>query len=125
MTPKKFLMWAGYLLLVLGILGFILPGGTLIPDWLVFDMAENWAHLLLGVVALAVVYGVKDHATHKWLAALYGVVALVIGIWGFLVIGNPMPNFYGISNLENPLDNLVHLVVGVWGLWAAFGGKEM
>lgn len=121
MTPKNFLVWGGWVLLVLGIVGFVAPniGG----GFLYFDAAENWAHTLLGVVALAVGYGVKDHNTLKWLAALYGIVALVVGLWGFLVAGNPAPNFYMVTNLENPLDNIVHLVVGIWGLWATFGKK--
>lgn len=126
MNPKNFLMWAGWILLVLGVVGFLLPNGTLIPDYLWFDTVENWAHALLGVVALALVYGVKDHATHKWFAIIFGAVALIVGLWGFVLEPGTMEslNFLGVANLENPLDNIVHLVVGVWGLWAALGKKQ-
>jgi hypothetical protein len=118
MDSKQFLTWIGWILLALGVLGFIWPnvGGA----YLYFDSVENWAHTLLGVVALVIAYGVKDMQTLKWVATVYGTVALVIGVWGFLVAGNSEPNFYGVANLENPLDNLVHLIIGVWGLWAAW-----
>jgi hypothetical protein len=45
------------------------------------------------------------------------------GVWGFVVGSNPEPNYYGITNLEM-LDNIVHLVIGVWALWAAFGNSR-
>ena len=35
-----------------------------------------------------------------------------------------MPNFYG-ANLENPLDNILHLVIGVWAVLAWRGAKKM
>ena len=118
MDSKQFLTWVGWILLALGVLGFIWPniGGA----YLYFDSVENWAHTLLGIVALVIAYGVRDTQTLKWVATVYGTVALVIGVWGFLVAGNSEPNFYGVANLENPLDNLVHLIIGVWGLWAAW-----
>jgi hypothetical protein len=50
---------------------------------------------------------------------IVGVVALVFAVWGFMVRDLPFQNFYDLANLENPLDNLLHLVVGVWALWAS------
>jgi len=47
-------------------------------------------------------------------------VALFFAVYGFLVGGNPAPNTFGISNLESPLDDLLHLVVGAWALYAAW-----
>lgn len=121
MNPKTFLRWGGIILLVLGILGFIAPniGGTLFKFW----PGENWAHTILGVVALLAAYRLGESAqrTLVWIVA---VVALVAGIWGFFVAGRAAPNFLGV-NLDNPVDNLLHIVVGIWGVLAARGKSAM
>ena len=33
--------------------------------------------------------------------------------------GSPVPNTFGVANLESPFDNVLHLAVGVWALAAA------
>ena len=104
--------------MLVGLLGFI---GVIGPSsdasifgsawW--FDNGENWAHLILGIVALAFAYGVKSESAQKNIVILVGVLALIATVSGFL-LGS---NFLG-ANLENPLDNILHLVIGVWALWA-------
>jgi hypothetical protein len=119
MSVKQFLQVGGAILLVLGIVGYLVPniGG----QYLWFDNAENVAHTLLGVVALGL-STVPNDDLQKWVVVLVGIVALYFGVWGFVVAGNPTPNYYGVTNLET-LDNIVHLVVGVWALWASLGNK--
>lgn len=120
MNPKQFLQIGGVILVLLAIIGFLKP--DLAGDFLNFDAAENWAHLVLGVVALVLApLAIGD--LKKWVVVLVGLVALFFGIMGFVVSGNPSPNFYGVANLENPVDNVLHLVVGVWALLAAFNKK--
>lgn len=115
MTPKLFLQWGGIVLLVLGILGIVAPniGGKA----LYFDAGENWAHTILGIVALIASARLNESAQRS-LVGIVGVAALFFGIWGFVVAGKPAPNFYGLTNLENPIDNLLHLVVGIWAFLA-------
>lgn len=116
LSPKGFLQIGGIILVLLGILGFFLIGPTsdsLFGESWYFDNAENWAHLVLGIVALAVAYGVKDAGTQKAITMVVGIVALLVGIYGFFT-----PGLLG-ANLQNPLDNILHLVVGVWGLAAS------
>ncbi len=57
MNPKQFLLLGGLILTLVGILGFV---GVIGPsaanslfgaNWW-FDNGENWAHLVLGLVAL-------------------------------------------------------------------------
>lgn len=119
MNPKQFLQIGGIVLVVVGLLGFI---GVLGPDvdssifgsawW--FDNAENWAHLVLGVVALLVLYALPEN-THKQITVVVGVVAVLAGLYS--VTGEAQ--LLG-ANLENPLDTILHLVVGAWALWASY-----
>lgn len=122
MSSKKFLKWGGAILVLLAILGFFVPALQQTGSSFYLDSAENWTHLILGLVALAAVAWMTDGQLQKWLVALVGLIALYFSIWGFVVAGNPAPNI-GVANLEMA-DNLLHLVVGVWALWAAFGNTS-
>lgn len=123
MNPRQFLLLGGIILVALGVLGMYGLG----PDekssalgaffWL--DSGENMAHLVLGVVALLAYFMLKDENMVKWLVILVGVVALLASVWGFLSNGNATPNV-GVANLENPSDNILHLVVAVWSLAVGF-----
>lgn len=117
LTPNGFLKVGGIVLVALGILGFVLPGGSVLGELFYLDFAENVAHTVLGVVALIAAY-ILPQGAQKGLVVIVGIVALVFAAWGFMVAGEPEPNWYGITNLENPLDNILHLVVGIWALWA-------
>lgn len=127
MNPKQFLTVGGATLLLLAIVGYL---GVFSTEgsffWL--DSGENVAHLFLGVVALAAVYvpGLNSALApyYKPIVILVGVIALFFGVYGFLVAGNPVPNTFGY-NLESPADNLLHLVVGAWAMWAAFRKQPM
>jgi len=123
MNSKQFLLWGGVVLLALGIIGFIEGSGKLLGDTLWFDNAENYAHTLLGTVAIAAAY-VLTASTQRTLVGIVGIVTLFFGIWGFVVGGRAAPNFYGVTNLEF-LDNIVHLVVAVWAYLAMRGDKSM
>ncbi len=114
MTPKQFLLIGGIVLLLLGILGFI---GFRLGDALYFDNGENYAHTVLGIVAIIASYALSESAQRS-LVWLVFIIALFFGIWGFVVAGRPAPNFYGLANLEF-LDNIVHLAVALWAFMAA------
>lgn len=122
MNNKQFLVWGGWVLLVLGVLGFIFPniGG----EYLNFSRVENWAHALLGILAITIGYGIKDNRILRTVTIIFGLIGLIIGVWGFVVAGNPSPNFYNVTNLDNPIDNIIHLVIAVWALWSAFKNKS-
>jgi hypothetical protein len=116
MNPKSFLQIGGVILLVLGALGFLVerPLGDLL--WL--TPLENIAHAVLGIVAL-VLSPLPLGDLKKWVVVLVGLIALAVGVWGFLLADASSPNFYG-AHLDNPLDNIIHVVVGVWALLSAF-----
>ena len=121
MNPKQFLQIGGAVLVLVGILGFV---GVLGPTseasifgaawW--FDNAENWAHLVLGIVAIGASF-VLTAKLQKLLVLVLGVVGVLVGLWS--LIGNSM--LLG-ANLQNPADTVLHIVVGLWALAAWKGG---
>ena len=123
MNPKQFLQFGGAILVILGVVGLLPVFTKANTPWFYLDTGENVAHIGLGVVAIAAAYLLKDPAMQKWLVAVVGVVALFFGVYGFVVAGAAEPNTFGLANLESPADDLLHLVVGAWALYAAFMGR--
>jgi len=123
MNPKQFLTVGGAILLLLGIVGLLGVFNQESTPFFWLDSGENTAHIFLGVVALAAVYlpGLNKalEPYYKPIVILVGVIALFFGLYGFVVAGSPVPNTFGVANLESPADNLLHLVVGAWALWAS------
>jgi uncharacterized membrane protein HdeD (DUF308 family) len=123
---RLFLTVGGAVLLLLGIVGYLnvfTESGT--PGfWL--DNSENLAHTFLGIVALAAVFvpGLNTLLApyYRAIVALVGVIALFFAVYGFLqpAGSGTDPNTFGVANLENPSDNLLHLVVGIVAIAAAW-----
>ncbi len=122
MNPRQFLLIGGIVLLFLGVSGYFIlgpnPETSLLRNFFWLDGAENIAHLVFGIVALAAYFLLKDAAMQKWLVVLVGVVALVVAVLGFINMGGGIPNA-GPANLENPSDNILHLVVAIWAFTSA------
>jgi uncharacterized membrane protein len=117
MNPRQFLFIGGVVLVLIGILGFV---GVIGPtpaksvfgaDWW-FDGGENWAHTILGAVAIIAGFALPAGA-QRGLVVLVGLVALFFGVYNLF-----STTFLGTS-LENPLDTILHFVVGAWALLAA------
>jgi hypothetical protein len=123
-TPKGFLTYGGVILLLLGIIGFlgVFTQSSFPAFWL--DTGENVAHTALGIIALAIVFipGLNTAFApyYRWIVILLGIVALFFAVYGFAVGSSAEPNTFGISNLESPSDDILHLVVGLWALYAAW-----
>lgn len=126
MNSKQFLIIGGIVLLLVGILGFvgiIGPTSTNSPfgaAWY-FDNAENWAHTVLGIVAL-IASAALPASGQKPLVILVGLLALFFAIYSLFGPITAGSNFYG-AQLQNPADTILHLVVGIWALLAAMMGK--
>ena len=118
MNPKQFLLIGGVVLVAVGLLGFGVIGPTAERSifgsawW--FDSAENWAHLVLGIVALIAAF-VLGANLQRPLVMLLGIIGVLVGLYSLFGYAS----FLG-ANLENPADSLLHLVVGVWALWASW-----
>lgn len=105
---RTFARVAGWLFLLLGILGFFV---TDLLGLIQFDSTHNIVHLVLGLVGIAA--GQSDNAA-KWFAKIVGPIYLALGIVGFF-----FPMWAGL-HLE-ATENLVHLLIGAWGIYVGFG----
>ena len=124
MNPKQFLLVGGAVLVLVGILGLVgvigpTPDKSIFGATWWFDSAENWAHLVLGIVGVLAAF-VLPASLQKSLVLLLGIVGVLVGLYS-LVIG---AQFLG-ANLENPADTILHIVVGAWALWAGTRKAEM
>lgn len=122
MTPKGFLQTGGVVLVLVGILGFVGVIGPTEQDSLFgsfwwFDNAENWAHLVIGLVALLASFALGA-GSQKTLVKVVGWVGVLIGLYSIF-----NQQFLG-ANLQNPADTILHLAVGIWALLAAKGGGD-
>ncbi len=124
MNPKKFLMVGGIVLIVVGILGFGLIGPTADKSWFgaawYFDSGENWAHLVLGIVAVIAAYALPASG-QKTLVMILGVIGVLIGLYSLFGPVTAGKSFLG-SMLQNPADSLLHIIVGAWALMASKKG---
>lgn len=123
MDPKQFLQIGGAVLLLLGIAGLILPDGQILGEAWYLTTGENVAHLALGIVALVASF-MLDSKMQKMLTMVVAVVAIFFGIYGFVVAGAEPLNTFGLANLENPYDNVLHLLVGAWAGYVAWFRKS-
>lgn len=128
--PTNVLKIGGTVLVLLGLVG--LSGITGSLQWFHLTAGENVAHIALGIVGLAVGFGTSDVRVHRGLVSVLAITGLAFGLIGFglpdggaLVNGMfAMPNL-GVANLENPADNLLHVVVGVWTAASALTYRGM
>lgn len=121
-NPKNFLKIGGWALIVLAVLGFVgiigsTPNQSIFGSYWWFDSSENWAHLVLGIISVGAAYTVSSDI-QSVLVYVVGIAGALVGLYGFIFSGM----FLGAS-LENPSDNLLHVVVGAWALWSAYALK--
>ena len=119
MNSKQFLHFCGMILVLLGMLGYVLPGGELLGMSWYLTTGENVAHIFIGVVAMSGAFVFDDHM-QKILVRIIATIAVFFAVFGFLVRDVSPLNTFGVANLENPYDNLLHLIVGLWGVYAGF-----
>ena len=109
--------------MLVGLLGFFgVIGPT--PDKLFgstwwFDNGENWAHTILGIVAILAAFSLKSASAQKNLVVLVGILGLFFGVYNLF-----SSNFLGTS-LEQHADTILHFVVGIWALWAGLRKPKM
>ena len=121
-TSTNFLKVGGLVLVVVGLAGFMgligpTAGQSIFGSFWWFDNAENWAHLVLGIVGLLVAF-VLPVSLHKPIALLVGVLAVFFALYNLFAT-----SFLG-ANLESPADLVLHTVVGIWALYSGLNKKQ-
>lgn len=124
-SPAATLYWrvSGVALAATAVLGILLnavgQADVLGAGFLAFDWTHNIVHVLLAVVALGIGFSTVEASLSKNLAKVVGIVYLGLGVVGFLPgIVDALDSMLGL-HLELG-ENLVHLVIGAWGVYAGF-----
>ncbi len=119
MQFKRFLNWAGILLVVAAILGYFGLGpsanASALGNALYFDEIQSIIHLVLGLIALASVR-FDYEPLHRYTTAALGVIAISVTAYSFYRVGAPAPSLF-VANIETPWESLLYLGFGLWALW--------
>lgn len=114
---KQYCQITGIVLLavgVLGIVGFGIPGVLSINE-----PAEIALHLVLGAVSTYAGFSGGGYGKLALAyAKIFGIVYLVLGVVGF-ILPTILPPAIGGGRLDLGC-NVVHLALGVWGIWAGY-----
>jgi len=113
---KTYAVVIGVVLLLVGILGFVPPFKTDGLMGLQFTTLHNVIHLLTGVIGVGTGLSKSANAPRVF-AQVFGVIYTLVAILGF---ANIDPLELGLT-LEY---NIIHLVIGLWGLAAGFAGSK-
>lgn len=106
---KTYSMVVGAVLLVWGVIGLFADSFLGITT----TGLQVWLFIIAGVLALWLGRSEKNRMS---LAKWYGIVFTIIGVLGLLV-----PGFIRALTLDaGGFASIVHLIVGLWGLWAGF-----
>ena len=119
MRIGRFLLSAGYLLLMWGIASWFVPFEA--GDELYTDVAYNTFFSVLGVIVIWSGITWNPEIRHAWTRVL-GVGFVLLAIAGWAMAGRGAPNLW-VTNLENPADNLILLAIGLASLSASVWAK--
>jgi len=122
-TPRGFLKWAGIILTVLGALGTLSIFSQSYSSAVWIDPYEGLVYLAMGLFALAAIwltrFKVWMRPYYRRVVQVYGVVALIAGLYAFLAFNQPVPNVLGLANFE-PWEALFQLVLATWAFAAGY-----
>ncbi len=119
MRIGQFLKLAGILLLIWGVVSWFLP----FEDDQAFytDTGYNVFFLSVGVLVTWMGTTWNPELRRAWTVYL-AVLFLALAVIGWVVAGRDAPNLW-VMNLENPGDNVIHLVLGLVFLAASIFSK--
>ncbi len=110
---KIYAQVVGIVLLLIGVVGLF--AGSLLGART--TIVHNLIHLVSGAIGA---YTGFSGSGYRMFAQVFGVVYTLVGLIGFASPGV----LAALGVPVNAAYNVIHLVIGVWGLWAGFS-KEM
>ena len=112
---KLYARMTGLILLVVGIMGFLTDD---LLGLIQFDSVHNMIHFLIAAIALYVGFGTDDTWLPHLFAEVMGSVYILLALAGF--ISPVLFGLLGPFHLE-PLENLLHLMLGLCGIGVTIG----
>ena len=109
LTVRRALLIFGLLLATVGVAGFFLDSNA--GDAYHLDTGQNIAYLIIGLASLYVGEVWSSDAKRIFLG-LIGAVFLGVAIAGFAIAGGAGHDL-GLFDVENPWENIVHLLLGL------------
>ena len=120
-SAKTYALISGLALGATALLGivmeFVNKGSLGIDALLKFDWTHDVLHVVLAIAALAAAT-VSSGSYARVYARIFGAVYLLLGVFGWFSFTNSALKPLGL-HLET-LENVIHLVIGAWGLAAGF-----
>jgi len=106
----------GVTVILIGVVGLLLGDNSLFGV-LNIDLAEDGIHLLTGGLLVYAGFAASDLKVVRAIVGGIGVAYLVVGVVAFAT-----PMFFGLipSGYKVVLDNLIHLTLGVLGIFVGF-----
>ncbi len=112
---RQYAKVVGVVVVLIGVVGLILGNEDLFGQ-LNIDIVEDIVHLATGGLMAFVGFRSRDESAVRSVVGGLGVVYLAVGVIGFFV-----PMLFGLlPNGYNPLDNIIHLALGVLGIAVAW-----
>jgi len=110
----------GVTVILIGVVGLLLGDKSLFGV-LNIDLVEDGIHLLTGGLLAYAGFAARDLKVVRAIVGGTGIAYLVVGVVAF-----PEPMFFGLipSGYKLVLDNLIHLTLGVLGVFVGFFLKE-
>jgi hypothetical protein len=121
MDSKMYCRVTGIALAATALLGIVLElttNGAFLNNFLAFDWPHDILHVVLALGALGAGFAAGG-AYSRMYARIFGIVYTGLAVAGFVSAG--VVSFVGI-HLELG-ENLIHLVIGAWGILAGFFGS--
>ncbi len=110
---KVFARVAGWVGLLLAAIGFTTHD---LFGMIQFDTTHNFIHLALGFLGIA---AASKALWTKYYAYLFGAFYVLFGVVGFF-----MPQLHHVGVELEVTENLIHLALGTFGVYAALGLRE-
>ena len=119
---QEFLLLGGSILLTFGITAYFLPE-FFSQFSMYFSEIERMAMIGIGAALLALEQGM-DAKIQEQFALLTGALGIVIGTMGLMASFGLFEDVLQLANTYSPLNSVLFLGLGIWGLSAAVLSEE-